>query len=351
MKTNILALAVTILTFILLLTGLVAITHLKHDIVLSEWNSSHPTVHVLTNIKSEPAINIEEVKAEIREDIEPLIAEYGRANKEAVENFARNLQTDILALRENIPVFVDEITSFKTSLRFAKAIVKGWVSDDGDPAAELAGELVEEHLVSTVEVEEMIQDNLETLGNDLAYNRNRLYAQVRDVIYMRVDNMPLSELEIREVLENTVTKMREQTAGVTVDGMKATVLKEIGVIGLSEAAGYLLTRLASGFAGWCTTEVATGAAILATTEGAGSVTGIVGFAAGIGVYFAVDYFMSEAHERALTEKSEKMIGTLARDVVYGENSDGLYYRVTGKVKELTAGDINYINTTIDGIKE
>jgi len=301
-------------------------------------------------IPVEKEVGIEDIKVQILHELEVPFDEYSRANREAVENFAHNLQADILALKENIPTFVEETTSLTTTFRFAKALVDGWLSDDDDPATALAEELVNEHLLSSGAVEEMIRDNLETLANDLAYNRNRLYAEVRDVVYRKVDNLPLSEQEVREVLESTVAEVLQQSAAIASDGMIASILKEIGSVGLSVVLDSVIMNLVSRFAGWCTSEVATGAAILAVSEGAGSITGIAGLAVGTVIYFVMDYFLSAANERALTEKAEEMIDTLAAHVVYGDNSDGLCYLLGRKVDELTSGDIDYINRMIAGMQ-
>lgn len=299
---------------------------------------SHPSTTHTTSA------SVETVKEKILKELAGPLSEYRMENMKAVNRFAKNLLDDLRSLKANIPEFVDEVTSINTTFKYGYALLTG----DDNRSEKLVEGLVKEHLINSDVVVEMILENLEGLENDLAYNRNRLYASVQDVLYREMSLLPLSGKEMKAMTSSVTALLNINAESVARDAVFSSVLKEIGSIVIGEVASAVVSRIISRIVSVALEETVIGASLLAASEGSGIISGIVGLGVGFVVFWAVDSLFSDITEKQITEKTELMIDNMAHKIVYDEEI-GLYFKVKKKVNELTEQDIANIYNGVSSI--
>ncbi len=270
----------------------------------------------------------------LKQELLPLVAEEAERNRLALEQARQELSAVFQQYKAGIPGFLEDLTSWGTRYRIAKATLGDWWAETNE-AREITTKLFEEHVVSDSEMEEDLARIVARFASDLEANRNQMLGQAAIRMESADFSLPAAIGEEGAFAESFE---REDQAFLA---ERARLSPAIGVLAIAggfvteETTRYLVTQLVRVVAVRLSAAVpaAGGAAAGTAAAGAGSGTLItpgvgtaIGLVCGLAVGFAVDMWMEQRFETKVAAEVEDLLARIEEEIWDHEES-GLAIRL------------------------
>ena len=261
---------------------------------------------------------------QLRATFAPILLRAAEKNEESQARCVERVREHFRRYREQIPAFVDDVTSLGTRLSVLKLMPGDWWFEN-DAVEEFMNQKFSEHFFAEEQLHEILHQDLTALREELQANRATLLANIRlSITEQKFPGVQVPDGHaFDQYVEKELVAMATQGARDSVQsGLTSLVASEVGGM----IATSLVTRAVSSLsASAATTSVASGGAVASATSagaGGGSMAGPVGTAIGLGVGVAIgvaiDWWMTTEFREKLHNEMERYLFNLEHEILFGK---------------------------------
>ncbi len=291
---------------------------------LAWWQFTKPESPPVPEIHAPPVQPLTlDRQSMFNDHVQPLLNQCGEGNRQSAERCSKRVHEQFAAYRQNVGVFVDDITSTWTRLGILRRMPADWWRED-DRVKKYVQAKFEKHIFSEGKLNEDITAALVALRNDLRADRANLLAQVK----LAVSESEFPDVEIPSNLDfdSEVNQLLHRFASrratdSVYQGLATLVSSEVATLA---AAGIVTRVVASLGTSAATSAAAAGGATTgsaAAGAGGGSLGGPVGTAIGLGigvvVGIAVDWWMTDRFREQLKSELQLYLFRLESAILRG----------------------------------
>ncbi len=274
--------------------------------------------------------------------LQNLVVTEEEANRVAILRAKSSLDDAFTLFSNRIPLFVEEITTWKSRFKIARIGLKDKLNGSHELEA-LASEYFEKHVASSQDISSAIDKITAQFHSDLVANRNRMLSEAALRIQEADLGIPNANYSA-ETLDRRIAEKRSKMVSPLRNIPGATALSISGSIIVEMATQAMIARLVGYSAGATTTGAAAGAAGgTMITPGVGTAIGItVGVAAG----FTVDHLMTERMKEKIMRETVDTLNAMKYEI-WSNEFEGMNLRLEG----LVASTKELHTTALSGIAQ
>lgn len=262
-----------------------------------------------------------------RESISPLISEYEQSNIDAAQRAIDRIHAMLDGYRENIPLFVEDITGWGTRFGVITRMPGDYWYED-DRVTKYVTSKFEKRLFTEETFRNDIERILEQFRDDLEANRNHLLAGVTEELN-EAEGHVYQEIDPDYFVHIAHERMASSIAVYGTDSLMNGVISMV----LGETAGVIAVQLASrvviGVVSHLATATAVSGGTTAAGAGTGSAAGTFGGPVGIGVGLVVgtligagvDIYMTSEYRAKLNTDMNYYISEIEKSLYIGTGTE------------------------------
>jgi len=251
------------------------------------------------------------------------LAATNEANRDAAKRAISRIQQNFDGYRRGVDPFVDDVLSFSSRFGILRRLPGGLYSRDERVSLYVA-EKFAKYLFTEATLTSDLRDALMQFRDEVRANhRSMLVKTQADVAQSDLPPIPIEPYEVFFAsIHSQLNEISEHQATTSVtEGVLALLVSEVG----AKSVVMIASRLVSGLAASAASAAAASGGATAGAAAAGAASGsivpgagtIAGFVVGVGVGFAIDYWMNQRTAAALRDELIDYIDRLERDLIQG----------------------------------
>ena len=249
-------------------------------------------------------------------------------NRAAMERARQQLASNFARYRRGVPEFAEDLTTWGTRYKIAKAALADWWSDSNE-ARKVATDQFAKFVVSDQQLQRDVIATIDQFSSDLEANRNIMLNELHEKVSIAAVPCASTDLSSSNLTGACTEEVKSLLARRSADSLVVGVIATGGGFVAGEAK--IVTKLLSSMA----TRVATGAAARGSAVAAGAIAGgeggtiitpgvgtAIGIVGGIVVGGAVDWWMEGRFKEKVTNECTQILNDM-EESLWNDPKQGL----------------------------